>query len=213
MRNDTYFETRLVSDDRREILWQTLCQNYFSKIIMPEFCVLELGAGYGHFINNVRCRRKIAVDCWKEFPRYISDEVETRVCYAWELDFLEEECLDFVLASNVFEHMTQGEFRDTLEILKEKLKRSGTVNIIQPNYRFAFREYFDDYTHISIFSDISMCDFIRSAGYDILERKARFLPLTIRSKFPVWPFLIRLYLLSPIKPFAKQMLIRAVLKS
>jgi hypothetical protein len=46
-------------------------------------------------------------------------------------------------------------------------------------------------------------------GFRILECRPRFLPLTIQSRLPVWPALIRAYLASPIKPLAKQMFVRA----
>jgi hypothetical protein len=73
----------------------------------------------------------------------------------------------------------------------------------------AYREYFDDYTHVSVFSHVSLADFLRVNGFDLLEIRPRFLPLTVKSRLPVLPWLIKAYLASPIKPMAKQMLIRA----
>jgi hypothetical protein len=83
------------------------------------------------------------------------------------------------------------------------------LNILQPNYRFAYREYFDDYTHIAVYSDRSLVDFLEAHGFQVLECHPRFLPLTIKSRFQVSPFLIRAYLRLPFKPMGKQMLIRA----
>ena len=93
--------------------------------------------------------------------------------------------------------------------VRGKLTASGTLVIVQPNYRFAYKEYFDDYTHVSVYSDRSLCDFLAANGFRIEECLPKFLPLTIRSAFPVSPFLIRTYLRLPVKPFGKQMLIRA----
>ena len=62
----------------------------------------------------------------------------------------------------------------------------------QPNYRFAYREYFDDYTHVSVHSDRSLSDFLVSNGFRVVDCRARFPPLTVKGKLPVWPFLIRL---------------------
>ena len=39
--------------------------------------------------------------------------------------------------------------------------------------------------------------------------RSRFLPLTVKSRLPVSPLLIRAYLASPVKPMGKQMLLRA----
>ena len=46
-------------------------------------------------------------------------------------------------------------------------------------------------------------------GFEIVELRPQFLPLTIKSRLPVWPFLIRAYLALPIKPLGKQMLVVA----
>ncbi|HET6308242.1 MAG TPA: hypothetical protein VFG12_13720, partial [Rhodopila sp.] len=85
----------------------------------------------------------------------------------------------------------------------------GTINILQPNYRYAYREYFDDYTHVSIYSHISLADFLTANGYEVFHIVPRFLPLTVKSGMPVSPWLIAAYLAAPVKPFGKQMFIRA----
>jgi hypothetical protein len=177
--------------------------------VAPEACVLELGAGYGHFINNIRCRRRIALDSWPGMPQFLSPGVEGIVSAATDLSAVEEESVDFAFASNLFEHLTQNELAATLEQLRHKLKKSGTLNILQPNYRFAYREYFDDYTHVAVYSDRSLADFLGAHGFRVSECYPRFLPLTIKSRFPVFPFLIRTYLRLPFKPMGGQMLIRA----
>jgi hypothetical protein len=105
--------------------------------------------------------------------------------------------------------MPQASFAHVLSTLRRKLRTGGTLNILQPNYRFCYDEYFDDYTHVTVYSDRSICDFLRTHGFDVIQCEARFLPLTVKSRLPVLPWLIRLYLSSPVKPLGKQMLIRA----
>jgi SAM-dependent methyltransferase len=205
----SYHETRFTFDPRRDRLWKTLCESFFSRLIRPDFCVLELGAGYGHFINHVRCARRFAVDQWEGFPQFAAAGVQTQVGSVSDLGFVPDGSVDFAFASNLFEHLTRAELAATLEELKKKLRPGGTLNVLQPNYRYAYREYFDDYTHVSVFSDRSLCDFLTAHGFRVIAVEPRFLPLTIKSRFPVVPILIRLYLLLPVKPFAKQMLIRA----
>jgi hypothetical protein len=89
------------------------------------------------------------------------------------------------------------------------VEEKGTLNLLQPNYRYPYREYFDHYTHVLVFSHASIADFLESNGFSMLEIRPRFLPLTVKSRLPVSPWLIKAYIASPIKPFAKQMLIRA----
>jgi SAM-dependent methyltransferase len=206
----SYHETRLPYDPQREILWRTLCSCYFQSLIAPSACVLELGAGYGHFINNIRCAKRIAVDQWRGLEKYLASGVVGVIGKVTDLTSLEDGSVDFVFASNLFEHMRRDEFAAVLRQVRTKLKPGGTLNILQPNYRFAYREYFDDYTHVSVYSDRSLSDFLTAQGFRVIECQPRFLPLTVKSALPVWPILIRLYLVLPFKPMGKQMLIRAV---
>jgi hypothetical protein len=205
----TYFETRLEHDPRREVLWRTLCLHYFADLISPSDCVLELGAGYGHFVNNVTARRRIALDRWKGFVNYLQPGIESRVGDVSDLSFLAPTSVNFAFASNLFEHITQVEFSSVLRQLGNVLAENGTLNILQPNYYYAYREYFDDYTHRTVYSHTSLCDFLEANGYRVIECKPRFLPLTVKSRLPVSASLIRLYLYSPWKVAGKQMFVRA----
>ena len=205
-----YHDTRLAYDSRRDALWKTLCCAFFQRLIEPDACVLELGAGYAHFINHIRCARRIAIDRWEGMVSYLDAGVIGHVGNVADLSPIPARSVDFVFASNLFEHLTQRELAAVLEQVREKLKPGGTLNILQPNYRFAYREYFDDYTHVSIYSDRSLPDFLTSHGFRVIDVRPRFLPLTVRSRLPISPFLIRLYLSLPFKPMGKQMLIRAV---
>lgn len=204
-----YHDTRLAADPRRGTVWEALWRFHFSRLIQAEDCVLDLGCGYGSFINQVVARRRIAVDSWPDFPAHLAQGVEGVVGSVTELGFLPEGGVDFAFASNLFEHVSQTDFARVLSMLHGKLSARGTLTILQPNYRYAYREYFDDYTHVSIWSHISLADFLTANGYEVLTVAPRFLPLTVKSRLPVSPWLIRAYLASPVKPLGKQMLVTA----
>lgn len=204
-----YHNSRLVADARRDVLWQSLWRYCFSAMVRPDDCVLDLGAGYCNFINSVVARRRIAVDSWAGFPANLAPGVEHQVGSVTNLDFLDDGAVDFAFASNLFEHLTQDEFRMTLEALRPKLSTIGTLTILQPNYRYAYREYFDDFDHKSVFSHISLPDYLTANGYEVFRVEPRFMPLSVKSRLPVTPFLIRAWLAAPLKPMGKQMLVRA----
>ena len=204
-----YHDVRLPFDPRRAVLWKALWRQHFSELVPPSACVLDLGCGYGEFINSVIARRRIALDRWDEFPRFLAPGVEAIVASVTDLDRLEDGVVDFAFASNLFEHLIQVDFAATLAALRRKLSPDGTLNILQPNYRYAYREYFDDYTHLAVYSHVSLADFLVANGFRIIEMRPRFLPLTIKSRLPVHPLLIAAYLKSPVKPLAKQMFLRA----
>lgn len=207
--SDRYFETRFTDDPRREILWRTLVSHYFQPQIPAESCVLELGAGYANFINNVRAARRIAQDQWPDLPKHVASGVEAQVRPVTDLSFVDDNSVDYVFASNLFEHVTQQDFASVLAQLRRKLKPKGSLTLVQPNYRYAYREYFDDYTHVTPYSHLSICDFLQANSYEVMRCVPRFLPLTLKSRLKVSPLLIRLYLLSPFKPLGKQMLVQA----
>jgi SAM-dependent methyltransferase len=205
----TYHDSRLTPDARRDVVWQALWHYYFKRIVPADGCVLDLGAGYGHFINQVVAKRRIALDVWSDFPRFLAPGVQAVVGPVTDLDFLADSSVDFAFASNLFEHIPQEAFVRVLDGLRPKFSDQGTLNIVQPNYRYASREYFDDYTHVAIYSHISLVDFLAANGYEVTQVVPRFLPLTVKSRVPISPWLIAAYLALPIKPLGKQMFIRA----
>jgi SAM-dependent methyltransferase len=206
-----YRRTRFRPHAGRETLWATLCGSYFQRLVAPEFHVLELGAGYANFINNIQCRTRTAVDLWQGLPEQVRPGVDARVGSVTDLEFLPDASVDFVFASNLFEHLTQAQFAEVLQQLRRKTRPGATLNILQPNYRLAYKEYFDDYTHVTVYSDVSLCDFLEAQGWRVIECVPGFLPLSLKSGLPVHPWLIRLYLRLPWKPIARQMFVRAQL--
>ena len=204
-----YHESRLEFDQRRDTVWKALWRYFFRGLVPEDGCVLDLGCGYGEFINNVTARRRIGLDMWEGMPAHLAPGVEPIVGSVTDLSAIEDGSVDFAFASNLFEHISQADFAAVLAALAAKLSARGTLTILQPNYRFAYREYFDDYTHISVYSHISIADFLTANGYEVIEVRPRFLPLTVKSRLPVSPLLIGLYLKSPFKPMGKQMLLRA----
>jgi hypothetical protein len=206
---DGYHDTRLAHDPRRDTVWKALWRYYFRHRVRPSDAVLDLGSGYGDFINNVVADRRVAIDVWPGFAAHLDAGVEAIVGPVSDLSRVADGSIDYAFASNLFEHVSQQEFADSLSGLREKLSPSGSLTILQPNYRYAYREYFDDYTHVSVYSHISLCDFLAANGFEPVEIHARFLPLTVKSRLPTWAPLIGLYLNSPVKPLGKQMLVRA----
>jgi len=204
-----YHESRLIHDKKRDVVWKALWRYFFSKRIQPNDCVVDLGSGYGEFINNVQARRRIAVDSWGGMPDHLDDGVEAIVGSVTDLSRIELGAVDYAFSSNLFEHLTKDALAECLQQLKLRLSSRGTLTTLQPNYRYCASEYFDDFTHVSIWSHVSLADFLTANGYEVLEVRPRFLPLTVKSRLPVSQMLVGAYLASPVKPLGKQMLIVA----
>lgn len=210
MTDDAYHLTRFPPDPRRRVLWQTLVACVFQKQIPPEAVVLELGAGYGDFINAVKARRRLAVDRWPGMVAHLEAGVEGLVTSIASLEGVADDSVDYVFSSNCFEHVPQPDLLACLSQLRRKMKRGAMLSIVQPNFKCCFREYFDDYTHVTVYTADGLSGLLAANGFRIVRCVPRFLPLTLKSRLPVRPWLIRLYLMSPFKPLAKQMLISAI---
>ena len=212
MKKNSYHEVRVSYDKKRKILWSTLASFFCKKYINKNSTVLEIGASYCDFINSIKAKKKIALDSWSGVRKYADKNVQCIVGDVNNLKKIKNDTLDIVFASNLFEHLKKKDFELFLEQIKQKMRSDGKLIILQPNYKKCYKDYFDDYTHISIWTDVSLKDFLIANGFDVVESYPGFLPLSIKSKLPVIPILIKLYINLPLKPFEKQMLLISKLK-
>jgi predicted SAM-dependent methyltransferase len=206
----TYHDVHLTEHPARQGVWRVIT-DYLAPWVPASADVLEIGAGHCHWINAVRASTRLAVDLWPEVARFAGPGVQTRVMdAAHELGSLPAAHVDVVLASNVLEHFDPDTASRIAGEVAALLKPGGRFLIIQPNYRYAYRHYFDDYTHRAVFTHVSLANMLRSHGFTIAVAKPRFLPYSmrnVRGSVPAW--LVRAYLHSPFKPGAGQMLIVA----
>jgi SAM-dependent methyltransferase len=201
-----YFSTRLPPDPRRRQLWKVLCSHLQAEIPISS-AVLELGGGYCDFINHIRAAEKHVVDLSPDIAGFAAGDVVTHVQPCWELDQFPGERFDIVFASNLFEHLTREELLATLSGIRRILRPGGKLLIVQPNFRYAYKHYFDDYTHIAIFTDVSLADLLKTCGFYVDKVVPRYLPFSLGGRAPKWAWLLRVYLNLPYRPMAGQMYI------
>jgi len=207
---DGYYGTRFVFDRKREFVWKTLARYLQKRFIPADASVLDLGCGYCGFINNVKAAKKYGIDLSPLTRQYAGRDVILKIGDAVQaLKKCKSGCVDVVFASNFFEHLDGESFDKVLAGVKNALKPGGTLIVIQPNFKYAFRNYFDDYTHKLIFSDTGLADRLKAEGFEIRVRRPRFLPFSMKSGMGAFYRLIGLYLALPFKFNAGQMLIVA----
>lgn len=207
---DAYFRTRFEFDARRDIVWTEVCRYLQRKFIPPESRVIDVGAGYCNFINNVTGAERHAVDLFSEMPQHADPEVITHVGDCTDMSFLEDHSFDVAFTSNLFEHLTREQLIPALTELHRIIRPGGTLIVMQPNFRFCYNTYFDDYTHLQIFTDRSLFDLLEVFGFKVRVAMPKFLPVnmksTLRLRLPMLRHLVRLYMAFPFKPLAGQML-------
>jgi len=205
-----YHAAHLPEDPARAVVWKVVAE-HLASWVPPSAHVLEIGAGYCEWINNVAAAGRVAVDIWPDVARYAAPGVTAAVLDASrELGTLGAAMFDTVLASNILEHFEPAVAASVVNDIADLLKPGGRLIVIQPNFRYASKRYFDDYTHRAVFTDVSLPNLLRAHGFDIERVAPRFLPYSMRgSRLPIRPWTVRAYLRSPIKPMAGQMLVIA----
>lgn len=199
-----YFFSRFSEDPNRRKMWDHL-NRFFQKYVDLNGTTVELGAGYCYFINGIQSKKRIAVDLFPNLKNYINPGVEGHIRSATDLSFIPSQTVDTIFASNFLEHLSWPDLEKVMAECKRILAKQGRVLILQPNFKYSFRSYFDDYTHMTIFTDKSIADWFVSNGFKVEISAPKFLPLTVKSKLGKFGFLIPIYIRSPFKPFAGQM--------
>lgn len=201
-----YFETRFTPDPARAAVWGAIVR-HLRPYLPPSGAVLELGAGYCAFINAVASRERHALDLFPALAEYAVPGVEVHVRGCDDLGIFADAHFDVVFASNLFEHLDRETLDRTLVQICRVLKPGGRLILMQPNFRYCAREYFDDYTHQQVFTHVSLADLITAHGLTVERVDARFMPLQLKSRLPRWPWLVDVYLRLSFRPLAKQMLV------
>lgn len=182
------------SDYRRRV-WQVLVPAFFQKFIPESATVLDLGCGYGEFINTVRAARKLAMDLNPDSKGRLNPDVtflQQDCSRAWSVN---PEELDVVFTSNFFEHLPDKETLGlTLDQAFRCLKRGGRLIAMGPNVKFVNGRYWDFWDHHVPLTEMSLAEALGIRGFDIELCEGRFLPYTIVGgpEYPLW--MLTLYL-------------------
>src|ERR1700751_220236 len=183
----------------RNNVWRVLISEFFNPYVEPNAIVLDLGCGYGEFINNVVCRQKYAMDLNPRAKNYLKEEVILlpQDCSApWPLP---DASLDLVFTSKFFEHLPSKEaLSDALTQAARCLRPGKRLVAMGPNIRFVGGAYWNFYDHHLALTDISLVEAMRVHGLKIELVIPRFLPYTMVNRRPVPERLVRLYLKLPL---------------
>lgn len=207
---ENYERTRFRPDARRNAVWTEIIRHLERRLGAPK-AMLDIGSGFCHSINASSAHDRYALDLRPEAARHAAPGVQAHTGPCNDLSWLASESCDWVLASNLFEHLPRLVLDETLNEIRRVLRSNGLLIVIQPNFALAQASYFDVYTHLaeSIFTEVSMSDYLSSCEFEIQVAQRRFIPFSMKERLPTYAPLVRAYLNSPFKPLAGQMLVAA----
>jgi len=203
---DKLYDLRFTPRQREQklMVWKILCEQYLQRFVKPDATVLDLACGFGEFIQHIRAGRKIAVDANPAVSTLLPPDVEFHNCGADDLGVIPPACVDVCFTSNFFEHLPSKAAMDqVLEEVRKTLRPGGLFVAIQPNIRYSADRYWDCYDHMLPLSHLSAAEGFEKGGFEVVELVPKFLPWSIKSRYPKHPMLVRLYLKA--KPVWKLM--------
>lgn len=219
MKPDEYlkklYANRFNSKERQAkiALWQVLIDEFLQDYVPPEAAVLDIGGGYCEFINQVRAKEKCLIDLNPDSKQFANPDV--RVFHLDVLNLQNYKLLaqhfDIIFISNFFEHLqSKEELIKVLLFCLNALHTKGTLLIIQPNFKYSFKEYYDFIDHQLPITHLSLQELLKTVGFEIDLIIPRFLPFSTKGR-PASPFLLKLYLKLPWlwQFFGGQMFIKA----
>ncbi|MFB2881269.1 class I SAM-dependent methyltransferase [Floridanema aerugineum] len=180
-------------------LWKTLTDEFLQKYIDPESVVLDIGGGYCEFINQVKAREKYLIDLNPDSQLFADPNVtifNVNVLNIQEPKVLKKQ-YDIIFVSNFFEHLNSKE--DLIKVLLfcfNHLNPGGSLLIIQPNFKYSVKEYYDFIDHQLPITHLSLKEVLEAIGFKIKVLIPKFLPYSTKGR-PSSPKLLSLYLKLP----------------
>jgi len=201
---------------KKQKLWKIFCRIFLQQFINKKNdLVLDIGAGSCEFINNIQCRGKWAIDGDPNFRKNAFKNVKTIVGKAHQVKTKIHKKFDIIFLSNLLEHLdSKEEVFKFLFNLKFLLKRNGKILLMQPDIKRVGMSYWDFFDHKVALTEKSLIEVFEALDYKIIFKISPFLPYSTKVGFPLWEFLLIIYLkLRPLHYiFGKQFFLIAQYK-
>jgi SAM-dependent methyltransferase len=198
----TLYANRFDHKQRRakNALWKVLIDSFLQKYINKNGRVLDIAGGYCEFINQVTAKEKILIDLNPDSQDFANSDV--KVLHLNVVDNIDESLIplsyfDNIFVSNFFEHLNnKEELIQVLSFCFNRLKPEGKLLVIQPNFKYSYKEYYDFIDHHLPITDSSLEECLKAIGFSIEEIIPKFLPFSTKGR-PSSTTLLKIYLKMP----------------
>jgi len=196
----------------RARVWRILVATCSQRYVPRDGSVLDIGCGWGEFINAVEARQRHAIDLNPDARARVDSAVHLYLQSCAERWPLPDASLDAAFTSNFLEHLPDKAL--LVATVKEAfrcLKPGGRLICLGPNIRYLPGAYWDFFDHYIPLTERSLAECLTTAGFAIERSVAKFLPYTMSGRRPPPTFAIRAYLALPLawRIFGRQFLIIA----
>lgn len=182
----------------RQRVWSVLTADFFQNWIQPSGSVLDLGCGYGEFINQIQARQKYGMDLNPDSGSMLRPEVKFIQQDCSQLWPLPENSLDAVFTSNFFEHLPdKATLGRTLDQARRCLRTGGRLIALGPNIKYLPGAYWDFWDHYLPLTETSLCEGLENRGFQIERCFDRFLPYTMVNSREQPLIFLKLFLKLP----------------
>lgn len=202
-------EIRFDNEDllKRDLVWKVLIETHFQKYVNINDTVIDVGAGYCEFINNISCKKKIAIDSSSMIKKYANKNVNIIIKPLHKIPKIYYGKVNIVFMSNFLEHLeTKRDVINTFNTIHLLLKKNGKVLILQPNIDLIKERYWDRIDHNLALNGGSIVEALKITKFRDIVFIRNFLPATMQTKMPINKMLINIYSHIPyfLRPFAGQ---------
>ena len=194
----------------RNAVWRILCSSYFSRYVAENSTVLDLGAGWGEFINNIKADHKFAMDLNPATGIRLSKDItflQQDCSQTWQID---ANSLDVIFTSNFLEHLPNKErVEQTISQAHRCLRAGGLMICLGPNIKYVPGAYWDFWDHYIPLTELSVSEILKMKGFSVDQCISRFLPYSMSRGSTPPLYTVNLYLkMTFVWPlFGKQFLV------
>jgi SAM-dependent methyltransferase len=196
----------------RRKVWSILTRDFFQKYVPDQATVLDLGCGWGEFINQIRAGKRLGMDLNPDSPSHLDEGIEFFRHDCSEPWPVLENSIDLIFTSNFFEHLpSKNALRQTVAQAYHALRPNGTLICLGPNIKFLPGTYWDFWDHEVALTELALKEILEITGFQVVECVDRFLPYTMVGGGQPALWKIQLYLKIPLawKFLGKQFLLVA----
>lgn len=180
-----YFGSKYADDLR---LFQTINRflNFNNhKIIEKGSKLLDLGSGTGSFVkvceeNKIK---SIGLDFASNNLNFDKDKLP-----------LQDNTFEFITMINLIEHLR--DHKNIITEIKRVAKNNATLIICTPNFKYAYKNFYDDPTHCSPFTNVSLSKFLENHGFTYIN----IAPFLVDKSDFFWKFKYK-FKLASLLPF------------